>query len=164
VLDRVVATAVESCRSIIAGRSQSLTVNMPGEPVELQADPQRLAQVLTNLLNNAAKFTGNGGNIWLTAERDKANNQGAISITDTGDGIPAELMPRIFDIFAQGDQSLERTRGGLGLGLALVRSLTEMQGGTVEAQSPGLGQGSTFTIHMPLAPPGARSEDRPAQA
>src|SRR5262249_24643888 len=88
----------------------------------------------------------------------------AISVRDNGDGIPAELMPRIFDIFAQGDQSLERTRGGLRLGLALVRSLTEMQGGTVEAQSPGPGKGSTFTIHMPLAAPGAGRDDPPAPA
>jgi signal transduction histidine kinase len=152
-LATVVTTAVESTRSFVESRRHRLTVNLPAEPLFLEADPVRLAQVLINLLNNAAKFTDVGGQISLTAMRDAAAQQAVISVRDNGDGIAADVLPRIFTMFTQGDRSLERTRGGLGVGLTLVQSLVQLHGGTVEAQSEGPGRGSEFTVRLPLGAP-----------
>ncbi len=128
----------------------------------------RLAQVFLNLLNNAAKYTDRGGQIWLTAER--TGTEAVVRVKDTGVGIPAEKLPRLFELFYQVDRSLERAQGGLGIGLSLVRRLVESHGGTVEARSAGVGQGSEFTVRLPVlveeprpAPQPRPSEQRPAR-
>ena len=126
-----------------------LTVLLPPQPIHVDADPARLAQVVGNLLNNACKFTAKGGRIRLTAERE--GDQAVVRVQDSGIGIATDQLSRIFDMFAQVDASLERSQSGLGLGLPLVKSLLEMHGGTVEAHSAGLGQGSEFTVRLPLA-------------
>jgi signal transduction histidine kinase len=149
----IVDTAVESSSAFIEARRQKLTVSLPPEPLDLDADPVRMAQVLVNLLNNAAKFTDHEGAIDLTARTDLARSEVVISVRDTGDGIPAELLPRVFDMFTQGDRSLARSQGGLGVGLTLVRSLVDVHGGRVEAKSDGAGKGSEFIVRLPLATP-----------
>jgi signal transduction histidine kinase len=115
----------------------------------LTADPIRLAQVLLNLLNNAAKYTEQGGRIWLTAERE--GEQVVLRVKDTGIGIPQDMLPRLFEMFTQVDDSLERSQGGLGIGLTLVRSLVELHGGTVEVHSDGPGKSSEFVVRLPVA-------------
>ncbi len=148
-LAKVVSTAVESSRPLIDKWDHELTVTLPHEPIYLEADPTRLAQVLLNLLNNAAKYTEQGGHIWLTGEQQ--GNQVLIRVKDTGIGIPPEMLPHIFEMFAQVDSSLERAQGGLGIGLTLVQRLVEMHGGTVEAFSSGPGMGSEFVVRLPVA-------------
>jgi PAS domain S-box-containing protein len=148
-LATVVSSAVEASRPLIEKWGHELTVAIPAEPVRLEADVTRLSQVLSNLLNNAAKYTDQGGHIWLTAERQ--SDQVLIRVRDTGIGIPTEMLSRIFEMFKQVDRSLERSEGGLGIGLTLVQRLVEMHGGTVEAHSPGLGEGSEFVLRLPLA-------------
>src|SRR5207237_6298420 len=122
----------------------------------LQGDPERLVQVIANLLNNAAKYTGKGGQIRLTARR--SGDEVVISVRDTGIGIAPEVLPRIFDLFVQADRSLARSQGGLGIGLTLVRRLVELHGGAVSASSPGVGQGSEFVVRLPLAAGAARGD------
>jgi PAS domain S-box-containing protein len=146
-LSDVVKSAVEKTRHIIDESGVQLTVELPPRPVKLDADRIRLTQVLSNLLNNAAKYTESGGSIILRAER--AGNEVAISVKDTGIGMPPDKLQHIFEIFAQLDVSLERTRGGLGLGLTLVKRLVELHGGSVEAKSDGLEEGSEFLIRLP---------------
>jgi CheY-like chemotaxis protein/anti-sigma regulatory factor (Ser/Thr protein kinase) len=135
-----------------------LTVTLPPEPTYLNADPTRLTQVVGNLLNNACKFTEKGGHIRLTVERE--GTQVLVRVQDTGIGIAAEQLPRIFEMFVQADTSLERSRDGLGLGLTLVKNLVEMHEGSVEARSAGVDQGSEFVVRLPLLsglpPPQAR--------
>src|SRR5581483_629934 len=138
------------------------TVALPPEPVPLDADLTRLAQAVTNLLNNAAKYTDRGGRVWLAAERQ--GSDAVVTVRDTGVGIPADMLPRIFDMFTQVGQSLDRARGGLGIGLTLVKRLVELHGGTVAAHSPGPGHGSTFTVRLPVALTAARGPDHPAEA
>jgi PAS domain S-box-containing protein len=140
--------AVEAVRPFCESMGHELTVTLPPEPMYLNADRVRVGQVVSNLLNNAFKFTDKGGRIWLTAERE--GNQVVIRVQDTGVGIAAEQLPRIFGMFAQADTSLERSRDGLGLGLTLVKNLVEMHAGTVEARSAGIGQGSEFVVRLPL--------------
>jgi PAS domain S-box-containing protein len=144
----VVHSAVETARPTIEAAGHVLTVALPPAPVHLDADLTRLAQVFGNLLNNSSKYTERGGQIWLTARRD--GDRIAVEVRDTGIGIPAHALPKIFDMFSQVDRSIERSTGGLGIGLALVKGLVEMHGGTVEAVSPGQGQGSTFTVRLPV--------------
>ncbi|HJT77089.1 MAG TPA: ATP-binding protein, partial [Gemmataceae bacterium] len=146
----VVGRAVEASRPLIESRRHTLTVSLPTPPVRLQADPARLEQVITNLLNNAAKYTEPGGQVWLTAERE--GDAVAIRVRDTGIGIPPERLPHVFGLFTQVEGSRERAEGGLGIGLALVKSLAEMHGGHVEARSAGSGQGSEFVVRLPLSP------------
>ncbi len=166
-LEAVVKTAVETSRSFIEASGHELTLTLPPEPVVLDADPVRLAQVLSNLLNNAAKFTEAGGRIWLTAETSsggqESSEQVVIRVRDTGIGIPAVLLPRIFAMFTQADRSLERSRGGLGLGLTLARSLVQMHGGTIEAHSAGPGQGSELVVRLPCAALGLEARDAGAE-
>ena len=114
----------------------------------VEADSTRLAQVVLNLLNNSAKYTEEGGRIWLTLEQNEKD--AAIRVRDNGMGIAPDLLPRIFDLFTQAERTLDRSQGGLGIGLTLVRRLVEMQGGTVMAQSDGPGQGSEFIVYIPL--------------
>jgi CheY-like chemotaxis protein len=140
--------AVETVRPFCESMGHALTVTLSPEPMYLDADRVRLGQVVANLLNNAIKFTDKGGHIWLTAERE--GNQVVIRVQDTGVGIAAEQLPRIFGMFAQADTSLERSRDGLGLGLTLVKNLVEIHAGTVDARSAGIGQGSEFVVRLPL--------------
>ncbi len=147
-LARVVESAVESSRPLIQQCGHELTISLPPEPIHLDADPIRLAQVFSNLLNNAAKYTEPQGRIWLTAERQ--GSDAVVSVRDNGIGIPAEMLSSIFDLFTQVDRSLERSQTGLGIGLSLVRRLVEMHDGTIEARSHGLGQGSEFVVRMPV--------------
>jgi CheY-like chemotaxis protein len=148
-LKDVVNTAVETSRPLIEASRHALTVSLPQEPIELHADLTRLAQVFANLLNNSAKYTPQGGRIELTAERQ--GQQVVVSVRDTGVGISTEMLPGIFEMFTQVDRSLERSQGGLGIGLTLVRRLVEMHGGSVEAKSAGEGRGSTFSVRLPIA-------------
>lgn len=161
----VVNDAVESTRALCASLRHEMIVTLPPHPIYLHGDPVRLAQIVGNLLNNACKFTNNGGRIWLTVEKE--GEQAVIRVRDTGLGLAADQLPRIFELFLQVDTSLERARDGLGLGLALVKNLVEMHDGTVEARSAGLGQGSEFVVRLPLlsgalpAPPRERSGIKP---
>jgi PAS domain S-box-containing protein len=143
----VVARAVETAQPIFDARGQELITSVPAEPVRLEGDPTRLAQVLSNLLNNAAKFSERPGRIWLTADRQGA--EAVLRVRDEGVGIRAELLPHVFEVFTQGDRSLERSQGGLGLGLTVVRKLVELHGGTVTAHSEGPGKGSEFVVRLP---------------
>jgi PAS domain S-box-containing protein len=144
----VVSSAVETARPALEAAGHELTVSLPPEPIPLDADVTRLAQVFGNLLNNSAKYTEPGGRIWLTAKRD--GDQVRVTVQDTGIGIPASALPNIFDMFSQVDRSIERSTGGLGIGLALVKGLVEMHGGTIQAESPGEGGGSIFTVRLPI--------------
>jgi PAS domain S-box-containing protein len=145
----VVEHAVETTRSLTDQREQRLTVSLSQQPIWLSADAARLEQVMVNLLTNAAKYTDDGGQIWLTVSKE--GSECVIRLLDTGVGIAQELLPRIFDLFAQADHSLARSSGGLGIGLALVRRLVEMHGGRVEAFSA-LGRGSEFVVRLPTVP------------
>jgi PAS domain S-box-containing protein len=158
----VVSSAVEVARPSIEAAGHELTVSLPPEPIHLDADLTRLAQVFGNLLNNSAKYTERGGHVWLTAARE--GGQVAVAVRDTGIGIPAYALPNIFDMFSQVDRSIERSTGGLGIGLALVKGLVEMHGGTVDAASPGQGQGSTFTVRLPVLMDRAEPSEAPAEA
>ena len=148
-LTSVIDTAIETSKPLFDERRQQLTVNLPAERIVLDADYRRLSQVFSNLLNNAAKYTPTGGRIQLGAKRQ--DNDVVVSVKDNGIGIRAELLPEIFEIFVQGKSSHESERGGLGLGLTLVRSLVELHGGHVEARSEGQGQGSEFLVRIPSA-------------
>jgi signal transduction histidine kinase/ActR/RegA family two-component response regulator len=144
----VVGRAVEISRPLIDQRKHTLHVQVPPEPVQAVLDPVRVAQILANLLNNAAKYTEEGGTIWLKAER--AGDELVFRVRDTGIGIQPELLPHVFDMFIQADHSLDRSQGGLGIGLTLVRRLVELHGGSVQALSPGPNQGSEFVVRLPV--------------
>jgi len=154
-LAAVVGSAVETTRPLIDGAGHLLTVDLGGEPLELDADPVRLAQVFANLLNNAAKYTGNGGQITLRAER--RDSHVVVSVRDNGAGIRSEVLPNVFEPFVQGERSYTRSQGGLGIGLTLARSIVVLHGGTIEARSAGLGQGSEFIVRLPLLQPVAQA-------
>ena len=157
----VLAKATEIASPLLEQRRHHFDVHAPPRGLRLEADEARVAQVVANLLTNAAKYTEPGGHISLTARRDGA--QVVIEVQDDGIGIAPGLLPRVFDLFVQGRQSSDRAEGGLGIGLALVRNLVTMHGGTVEARSPGLGKGSTFTVRLP-ALEGARGAEVPASS
>jgi PAS domain S-box-containing protein len=146
-LAAVVRTAVETSRPLIEAAGHHLTITLPPQPVFLDGDPVRLAQVFSNLLNNAAKYTERGGHIWLTAGRQ--GGDAVVSVRDSGLGIPREMLGKVFELFTQVDRTLEKAQGGLGIGLTLVRRLAEMHGGSVEAKSEGYGHGSEFTVRLP---------------
>ncbi len=148
-LTDVLRSAVETARPVVEAAGHELIISLPPEPVHLDADLTRLVQVFGNLLCNSAKYSERGGRIWLTAER--RGGELVVSVRDTGMGIPAHAIPRIFDIFYQVDRGVERTTGGLGIGLALVKGLVQMHGGAVTAESAGLGKGSVFTVWLPIA-------------
>ena len=156
-LTDVVESAVEAAQPAIDAAGHELLVTLPTRPVHLNADLTRLAQVFSNLLANSAKYTERGGTIWLSAERKERVVE--VMVKDTGIGIPRESLPRIFDMFSQVDRSIERSSGGLGIGLALVKGLTEMHGGAVVARSDGEGQGSTFVVTLPTIPDGVHVAD-----
>ncbi len=144
----IVNQAVEAVRPLYRSMNHELTITVPPHPVHLEADPARLAQVVGNLLNNACKFTDKGGHVRLTVEQEGA--QAVVRVRDDGIGIAPEQLPRLFEMFAQVDTSLERSRDGLGIGLTLVKTLVEMHGGTVGVQSDGLGRGSEFAVRLPI--------------
>jgi signal transduction histidine kinase/ActR/RegA family two-component response regulator len=144
----VVASAVESSRPLIETRRHDLQVELPAGPVRVQGDHTRLAQVVLNLLNNSAKYTPEGGHIRLAVST--MDHQAVVQVHDDGVGIGPELLPRVFDLFTQAERTLDRAQGGLGIGLTLVKKLTEMHGGTVEVHSAGPGRGSAFVLHLPL--------------
>jgi signal transduction histidine kinase len=148
-LASVVATAVETSRPLIDERCHTLTIRLPSPPVVLEADSARLAQVLSNLLTNAAKYTPPGGDVQLTAEVQ--DTEVVIRVLDNGIGIDADMLPRVFELFMQGDHPYERSGGGLGIGLTLARRLVEMHGGRLEARSDGAERGSEFSVRLPLA-------------
>jgi PAS domain S-box-containing protein len=145
----VVQSAVETARPQIEASGHTLTVTLPPSPVYLHADLTRLAQVFWNLLNNSAKYTEPGGRITLTATLQ--GTEAVVTVEDTGMGIPAEALPRLFEMFSQVDRNLDRAQGGLGIGLALVKGLTEAHGGTVEVFSAGAGKGSSFVVRLPVS-------------
>ncbi|HEX5632393.1 MAG TPA: PAS domain S-box protein, partial [Gemmatimonadales bacterium] len=152
-LGQVLRSAAEACRPLMEREGHDFHVRLPDEPVLLEGDSVRLTQVVANLLNNAAKYTDGGGRVWLGAER--VGGEAVITVRDTGFGIPAEMLPHIFDMFAQVNRTLGRAQGGLGIGLALVRRLVELHGGRVEARSGGEGLGSEFVVRLPVATPRA---------
>jgi CheY-like chemotaxis protein len=145
----IVRSAVETSRPLIEAAGHQLAVAIPSETLTLEGDPVRLTQVVANLLNNSAKYTSAGGQIWLTIRRE--DDAVMISVRDTGEGIPPDMLSRVFEPFVQIDRRAERAPSGLGIGLALVKNLVEMHGGSVQARSKGPGQGSEFVIRLPLA-------------
>ncbi len=157
-LAEVVDQAVEMATPAIEGRGHELSLTLPHKPLRVEGDATRLTQVVFNLLNNAAKYTDPRGKIWLTFQRDA--DQAVLRVRDNGTGMKPDLVPKVFDLFTQGERTLDRSQGGLGLGLTLVRRLVEMHGGTVEAHSEGSGQGSEFTVRLPALP--AEAEQSPS--
>jgi CheY-like chemotaxis protein len=156
----VVLNAVDAVRPLCEKLQHELTVTVPSDPIFLNADPARLAQLVGNLLNNACKFTPPGGHIWFTVDRVESSSaetaigavpEVAIRVRDTGIGIAGDQLGRIFNMFAQVDTTLERSMAGLGIGLTLVKTFAEMHGGTVDARSGGVGQGSEFVVRLPIA-------------
>jgi signal transduction histidine kinase/DNA-binding response OmpR family regulator len=147
-LPEVLARAVETCRPLIDERGHHLTVVVPSEGPRVEGDAVRLAQVVGNLLNNAAKYSEDRGQIWLSAGPE--GEQAVIRVRDAGMGIPGDMLASIFDLFTQADRSLDRSQGGLGIGLTLVRQLVELHGGSVSAHSDGPGKGSEFVVRLPL--------------
>jgi PAS domain S-box-containing protein len=161
-LSSIVSQAVETCRPTIEAARHELTVTLPEHPVFLHADAARLSQVFSNLLNNACKYSEPAGRIWLSAERQA--NEAVVSVRDAGIGISREMLPKIFEMFTQVDQSLERSQGGLGIGLTLVQRLVEMHGGSVTAMSAGPALGSEFVVRIPIAVDQAVGRPKPTMA
>jgi signal transduction histidine kinase/DNA-binding response OmpR family regulator len=147
-LRRAAATAVETSRPLIDAHEQTLQVSLPDDPLIISGDPVRLTQVLTNLLNNASRYTPNGGHISLSAQRE--GDEIVLRVVDTGAGVARDMLPKIFELFVQADRSLDRAKGGLGIGLTLVRRLVEMHNGRVQAFSEGPGLGSEFVVRLPI--------------
>ncbi|QDU27739.1 Autoinducer 2 sensor kinase/phosphatase LuxQ [Anatilimnocola aggregata] len=147
-LKTVIDAAVETSRPTIEQFGHELAVVLPDEPISMNGDLTRLAQVVSNLLNNAAKYTHPGGQIRLAVRCE--NGMAVVAVTDNGIGIPPSMLTKVFDMFTQVDRALERTTGGLGIGLSLVKGLVEMHGGTIEVHSEGEGRGSEFTVRLPL--------------
>ena len=159
-LATVVATALEASRPLIKEHGHQLAVSVPQERMALEADPVRLAQVITNLVNNAAKHTPPHGHIRVVAAREGPH--AVLRVRDNGSGMPPELVPCVFDLFSQGDRSLAHAVGGLGVGLTVVRTLVELHGGTVAASSEGPGRGSEFVVRLPIGEARAASRGVPA--
>jgi CheY-like chemotaxis protein len=153
-------SALEVSEPLIDGAGHDLTVSAPPDALMVDGDLTRLAQVFCNLLNNAAKYTNPGGRIRLSVRRTAS--EAIVSVRDNGIGVPASMLPKIFDMFAQVDHSLQRAQGGLGIGLSIARKLTEMHGGVLEARSEGLGAGSEFIVRLPLLRSGGNAAARPA--
>ncbi len=151
-LAAVVARAVETVQPLVDAQGHQLSVRMPADSLLLEADPVRLAQVVGNLLTNAAKYTEPNGRIWLTAERD--GEMAVLRVRDNGIGIAPHMLPRIFELFVQADHASTKAQGGLGIGLTLVKNLVEMHNGIVQARSDGLGQGCEFVVRLPARGPG----------
>ncbi|MGH8313794.1 MAG: ATP-binding protein [Steroidobacterales bacterium] len=151
-LAEVVNAALETSRPVLAASGQSFSVAMPDVPIYVEADATRLAQVISNLLHNAAKYTDPTGRIWLTIAQ--GGHDAVITVRDTGIGIGPDMLPRIFDMFTQADRSIDRSHGGLGVGLTVARRLVELHDGSIDAASDGSGKGSTFTVRVPVSAAG----------
>ncbi|MBC8067614.1 MAG: response regulator [Deltaproteobacteria bacterium] len=149
-LDTVIARALETCAPLLDSRGMRVVVNAPEHPIEIDGDTTRLVQVIANLLNNAAKFSETGGTIEITVRRER--NEAVVVVADGGIGIDQELLPRVFELFTQLPVGGHRVGGGLGIGLAIVRQLVQMHGGTVTASSKGRGHGSEFVVRLPVGP------------
>ena len=174
-LAEILQRSVDGARALMDEHGQSLMLLPPREPVHLEADPGRLEQAISNLLTNAAKYSDAGGTVTVTAETDGAD--AVIAVRDQGIGISPETLPTVFELFSQGQRSLDRGRGGLGIGLTLVRRIVELHGGRVEARSGGAGKGAEFVIRLPALPgvlggvvkapepaaPGLRREGNPSR-
>lgn len=158
-LSTVIDSAIEASQPLLTAADHRFLVTMPGTPVWLDADPTRITQIISNLLNNAAKYTPQGGRITLVA--DVEEEMLVVRITDNGIGITAAMLPRIFELFTQVDESIARAQGGLGVGLALARRLAEMHGGGIDVDSPGQDGGAVFTLRLPV---GAARDAVPAGA
>ena len=150
-VNSIVERAVETARPLIDQRKHELTVSLPPDPIWLYADASRLEQVVTNLLTNAAKYTKEGGHIWLSAQQ--VGDKAVLRVRDTGLGIAPAFLPHVFDLFTQAERSSDRSQGGLGIGLTLAKRLVEMHGGTIAVSST-LGQGSEFVVSLIVCPPG----------
>lgn len=159
-LAEVISRAIEAAQPLIEEQGQELEVSLSEEPLTLEADPVRLAQVLANLLTNAAKYTEAGGHISLTAGR--ADDEVVLRVRDTGIGIAPDLLPHVFDSFVQGERAVDRSSGGLGLGLTLAKNLVELHGGTIDVDSAGVGRGTEFIVRLPLSPH-ERRDDGPEE-
>lgn len=149
-LTAAIEDALEATQPLVEASSHQLSVQWPAQPISLNADPMRLTQMIQNLVNNAAKYTPSGGHIWITADRQ--GDQAVISVRDSGIGIAKEHLAGVFDMFSQLTPALDRSQGGLGIGLSLVRGLVELHGGTIEAKSDGMGLGSEFVLQLPARP------------
>ena len=147
-LAQVLLSALETSRPVIEAARHRLEVSLPAEPIYVEADFVRIAQVVSNLLNNAAKYTEESGTVSLSLAREE--QAAVVRVRDSGVGIPPEMLPRVFDMFAQVNTTLQRAQGGLGIGLGLARTLVEMHGGRIEARSEGAGRGSEFCVRLPL--------------
>jgi signal transduction histidine kinase len=144
----VIHRAIESARPLIRDRRLKLDVLLPAAPIFVDADPSRLEQVFVNLIQNAAKYTPEGGNVWIKGTTE--GPEAVVHVQDNGIGIPHEMLPRIFDLFTQVESSRPQSQGGLGIGLSLVKTLVTAHGGSVQVNSPGPGKGSEFSVRLPL--------------
>jgi CheY-like chemotaxis protein len=161
-LNVIVAAAVEQVRPLVDARRHALTLQLSGQPAHVIGDRTRLVQVISNILNNAAKYTAPGGRIVLAVTVDETRAH--VTVSDNGVGIAPEVLPYIFDLFTQAERTPDRSQGGLGIGLALVKSLIALHGGTVHARSAGLGQGSEFSVCVPrLAVPASGRHAEPGE-
>ncbi|HXT51844.1 MAG TPA: MASE1 domain-containing protein [Thermoanaerobaculia bacterium] len=160
-LRAVVVRAVETAQPWVDERGHRLALERPPQPLTLAGDAMRLEQVFANLLHNAAKYTNPGGRIDVSLERD--GEAAVVRVRDDGIGIQPELLPHVFELFTQGDRSLDRARGGLGIGLTLVRRIVELHGGTIEAHSDGIGRGTEMEVRVPIAEAPAAVEEAPAE-
>jgi CheY-like chemotaxis protein/two-component sensor histidine kinase len=161
----LIRRAIESAETARAEQKLTITPKLPGEPLLVDGDPVRLEQVFSNLLGNAIKFTQAGGRIWISAEREPGSpTQATVRVRDNGAGIDHVLLPRVFDLFAQGDRAFARGRAGIGLGLTLAKRLVDLHGGTIEVHSAGNALGSEFVVRVPLASPATASRPRAATA
>jgi signal transduction histidine kinase len=150
-IDEAISAAIETSRPLLEEAKLEFHQSLPVSPVTVAGDRVRLAQVFANLLNNAAKYTEPGGKVTLSARRD--GKTAVVRVRDTGVGIPREVLPRVFELFTQVDRTLNRSQGGLGIGLALVKQIVTMHGGSVSAHSAGVGQGAEFVVRLPLHAP-----------
>ena len=157
-MQAVIQSALEASRPLMEAKNHKLTVNMPPETLWLHADLTRMAQVVSNLLNNATKYTAESGCIQLDVRRE--GNEVIIDVSDNGLGLRPDMLGKIFELFTQVESSLEQSQGGLGIGLALVKHLVEMHSGHIGVTSPGLGKGSTFFVRLPLAPTHVREAEK----
>lgn len=161
-LQAAIRIAIEAVQPLLDAAAQVLVLDLPAKPLWIQADPTRISQIVSNLLTNAAKFSPHGSSIALALQ--PANSTAVVTVTDSGEGIPQNMLSHIFEMFTQVDGTLDRAQGGLGIGLALVKRLVEMHGGTVSAASAGLGAGSTFTLRLPMLGEPAADLDGPVSA
>ena len=157
-LASVLHSALETVKPALDAAGHQLDVSIPKGAMYLDGDAVRLAQIFANLLSNAAKYTERGGSIWLAVSA--AGDEAVISVRDNGSGIPADMLPKVFDLFTQVDRTLGRAQGGLGIGLTLAKKLSELHGGRIEVRSEGVNKGSEFIVRLPFhheAPPAPRS-------